>query len=303
MVVIDPTATEHPALERARTLALAFGARIELFVCCLAHAAGDLRIDEVALERLANGLREQGIETSVDEAADVTVHAGVLRKVLRSRPALVMKDTHPHSLLHRTVLANTDWQLIRLCPVPLLFVRPGKWSHPPRIAAAVDIALPGEKPAVLDHMLLATAETYALATHGSLHAVHAHVPVSDVVATATSLAVPMAAGADPTRIVADGVAMAREQFAGLLTHHNVRPEHGRMLMGRPADALVEYVRQASIDLLVMGAYARGRIYNVVVGSTTERILDLLPCDVLVMKPASFECPLNWTASDHERVVA
>jgi nucleotide-binding universal stress UspA family protein len=34
------------------------------------------------------------------------------------------------------------------------------------------------------------------------------------------------------------------------------------------------------------------MYNVFVGSTTERILDLLPCDVLVMKPASFECPLS-----------
>ena len=42
----------------------------------------------------------------------------------------------------------------------------------------------------------------------------------------------------------------------------------------------------------MGAYSRGWVYNVMVGSTTERILDLLPCDVLVMKPANFECPLQ-----------
>jgi universal stress protein E len=302
LVVIDPTATQHPALERARALALALGARVELFVCYLKHAAGELRIDEAALERLANRLREQGIETGVDVASDVAVHTGVLRKVLRSQPALVIKDTHPHSLLHRTVLANTDWQLIRLCPVPLLFVRPGEWNHPPRIAAALDIALPGEKPAALDRLLLATAETYAHATHGSLHAVHAYLPVADVVAMATSLSVPMAAGADPSSIVADGLAMAREQFAELLAHHDVQAENGRVLIGRPAEVLVDYVRRTSIDLLVMGAYARGRIYNVLVGSTTERILDLLPCDVLVVKPASFECPVSW-ARDLDRVVA
>jgi hypothetical protein len=29
-----------------------------------------------------------------------------------------------------------------------------------------------------------------------------------------------------------------------------------------------------------------------VGSTSVRIVDLLPCDVLVIKPASFECPLQ-----------
>ena len=292
LVVIDPTATQQPALERARILALAFDARLELFVCHVAGAAGEMRIDELRLEELANGLREQGIETSTEETSDVAVYSGVLRKALRSQPSLVIKDTHPHSLLHRTVLANTDWQLIRVCPTPLLFVRPGNWSRPPRIAAAVDIAVPGEKPAALDHLLLSTAESYALATNASLHAVHVHLPVSDVAATATSLAVPMAAGVDSSRIVADGVALAREQLEALVSTHNVRPERRRLLIGRASEALVEYVRQSSIDLLVMGAYARGRVYNVLVGSTTERILDLLPCDVLVVKPASFECPLS-----------
>ena len=297
LVVIDPTATHHPALERARWLAHAFGARVELFVCYAKPATEGLRIEERALERLANGLREQGIETSAEETSAVAVHIGVLQKVLRSQPSLVIKDTHPHSLLRRTVLANTDWQLIRLCPAPLLFVRPGEWHQPPSIAAAIDIALPGEKPAALDHLLLATAESLALATHGSLHAVHAHLPVSDVAATATALAVPMAAGIDPDRIIADNVALARDQLGELAATHGVPPEHRHLLIGRPGEALVEYVRRSSTDLLIMGAYARGLIYNVLVGSTTERILDLLPCDVLVMKPASFECPLSWTARE------
>jgi universal stress protein E len=295
LVVIDPTATHHPALERARALALAFGARVELFVCHVKHATDELRVDEIELERLAGLLHEHGIETSTDAAADVAIYSGVLAKVQRSRPCLVIKDTHPHSLLRRTVLANTDWQLIRLCPVPLLFVRPGAWHEPPRIAAAIDIALPGEKPAALDHLLLATGESFALATRGELCAVHAYQPMSDVAATATALAVPMAAGVDSDSIVADGVALASGQLDEIAASHNVRPENRRLLIGRPSEALVDYVRQSSIDVLVMGAYARGLIYNVLVGSTTERILDLLPCDVLVLKPASFEYPLNWEA--------
>jgi universal stress protein E len=297
LVVIDPTATRHTALERARVLALAFGAQVELFVCYVKRGTGEVRVDEIELERLARGLREQGIETTATEASDVAIHTGVLRKVSKSKPALVLKDTHPHSLLRRTVFANTDWQLIRLCPAPLLFVRPGEWQQPPSIGAAVDIALPGEKPAALDHLLLATAESFALATRGSLHAVHAHQPVSDLAATATALAVPMAAGVDADRVLADDVALAREQLAELAATHGVPAEHRHLLIGRPAEALVEYVRRSSTDLLIMGAYARGLVYNVLVGSTTERILDLLPCDVLVMKPASFEWPLDWTARE------
>jgi universal stress protein E len=179
----------------------------------------------------------------------------------------------------------------------LLFVRQGEWCHPPRIAAAVDIPLPGEKPAALDHLLLSAAESFSLATGGLLHAVHVYAPVSGIAATATALGVPMAAGVDPARIVADGELLAREQFEDLLSTHKLPRENRRLLAGRPADALLGFVRDSTIDLLVMGAYARGWMYNVMVGSTTERILDLLPCDVLVMKPASFECPLNWATTD------
>lgn len=301
LVVIDPTATHHPALMRARMLARAFGARVELFVCYVTHAAAELRIDELELEKLANGLREQGIETTTDEASDATLHTGILRKVLKSRPSLVVKDTHPHSLLRRSFLANTDWQLIRLCPAPLLFAHPGEWGRPPRIAAAVDVALPGEKPAVLDHLLLSAAQSFALATDGLSYAVHAYLPVSGLTATATALAVPMAAGVDPARITTDGELLAREQFDELLSTHDVPCARRRLFAGRPSDSLVEFVRHSAIDLLVMGAFARGWMYNVLVGSTTERILDLLPCDVLVMKPASFECPLSWAANDQTHV--
>ena len=287
LVVIDPTATRHPALTRAKMLAHAFRARVELFVCHVPRAASATRVDELRLEALANGLREQGIETATDESSDNSFHAGILRKVLDARPSLVVKDTHPHSLLRRSVLANTDWQLIRLCPVPLLFVKAGDWGWPPHIAAAVDVSLPGEKPAALDHLLLSAAESFALATRGHLHAVHAYLPTA---------ALPMATLVSPLDLGGTGEVLERGQFDELLATHAVPPGHRHLIARRTSEALVDCVREWGIDLLVMGAIARGWMYNAVVGSTTERVLDLLPCDVLVLKPASFECPLNWAAS-------
>ncbi|HKE46266.1 MAG TPA: universal stress protein [Steroidobacteraceae bacterium] len=291
LVVIDPTATQHPALARARELARAFDARLELFVC-YRQRESELHVDVLELEAMARELREAGIETSVDMSSAATLHVGIVRKVLRSRPSLVIKDTHPHSLLRRTWLVNTDWQLIRLCPVPVLFVRPGPWNDPPRFAAAVDIALPGEKPAELDHTLLSAAETFALATGGQPHAVHAYLPMAEFVARTSLAAVPMAAGVDPAAVMAGKENLAREEFAALLATHRVPEAQRHLVSGVPSDALIAFVRRQQIDVLVMGAYARGWVYNVMVGSTTERILDLLPCDVLVVKPASFECPLQ-----------
>lgn len=291
LVIVDPTASTHPAVERARQLAIAFKAGLELFVCYVVDGTEALHMDEHVLEKLANGLREQGIDVVTDESSAPTLYSGVVAKVLRSKPSLVIKDTHPHSLLRRSVLANTDWQLIRLCPAPLLFVRPGDWSKAPRIAAAVDVAVPGEKPASLDHQLLSIAESYAIATRGELHAVHAYQPVSVLAATVTTVGVPMAAGVRADRVIEDGEALARIQFDEVLSAHPVPRTQRQLVAGAPAQALVEFVRRNRIDLLVMGAFSRGWMYNVFVGSTTERILDLLPCDVLVVKPDGFECPI------------
>ena len=167
LVVIDPTSNRQPALARARQLALFFGATLQLFVC-YTDSKHETQVDRRVIEGKLNRLRKSGIECSAELVSDRALHTGIIRKVLRSQPSLVIKDTHPHTLLRRSWLGNTDWQLIRLCPAPLLFVRPGPWGRPPRIAAAIDVAQPGEKPAQLDHSLLAAAETFALASGGEL---------------------------------------------------------------------------------------------------------------------------------------
>jgi universal stress protein E len=291
LVVIDPAATQHPAFARARALAQAFGARVELFACRTPHNTwpNDVKAE---LGRMAQHLCADGIEADVEVASDNTLHTGIVRKVLRSMPSMVLKDAQPHTLLRRSWQANTDWQLVRLCPAPILFVRPGPWNAHPRIAAAVDIAHPGEKPAQLDHALLGAAETFALATDGELHAVHAHAPVSELASRATIHAVPKASTATPIQVISDQESLARYDLAVLLRSHPVARERRHVLTGSPSESLLRFVGKNGIDLLVMGAYARGWIYNVAVCSTTERIVDVLPCDVLVLKPADFDCPLR-----------
>ena len=294
LVIIDPTSIQQPALARARQLAHFFGATLELFVCNTDPKA-EPQVDQRVIEQKLTSLQEAGIECSAELVNEKALHTGIVRKVLRSQPSLVIKDTHPHTLLRRSWLANTDWQLIRLCPAPLLFVRPSPWNCPPRIAAAVDVAQPGEKPALLDHSLLAAAETFALTMGGDLHAVHAYQPVSAFAANATVRSVSLAGGVSPAQVIADQEALVREDFSELLATHCVPREGRHLIPGAPSDALLTFVHQYNIDLLVMGAYARGWVYNVAVGSTTERLLDFLPCDVLIMKPASFECPLRQPA--------
>ena len=41
------------------------------------------------------------------------------------------------------------------------------------------------------------------------------------------------------------------------------------------------------SLLVMGAVSRSRLQEIFLGSTAERVLDRIACDVLVVKPGDF----------------
>ena len=45
-----------------------------------------------------------------------------------------------------------------------------------------------------------------------------------------------------------------------------------------------FVRTHKVGLVVMGALARWSLKRAVIGSTAERVLDSLPCDVLIVRP-------------------
>ena len=46
-------------------------------------------------------------------------------------------------------------------------------------------------------------------------------------------------------------------------------------------------RELGAGILVMGAVSRSGLKRVFIGNTAERILESLPCDVLVIKPEDF----------------
>jgi nucleotide-binding universal stress UspA family protein len=56
-----------------------------------------------------------------------------------------------------------------------------------------------------------------------------------------------------------------------------------LLAGHPVPAIVEFLRTRAFDLLVVGFMGRSALYNRLIGSTTDRLVDHAPCAVLVVK--------------------
>src|SRR5690348_14867166 len=152
LVIVDPTAQTHPAVAKAALLAEKFHARMELFACettasrearLAAHLSKDANRPFVVdlksmLETLAAPLRARGVDVTTETDRGDPLHDALVDRIRRASAELVVKDTHHHSLGQRTILTNTDWELIRRCPVPLLLVKPGAWAAAPKLLAAVD---------------------------------------------------------------------------------------------------------------------------------------------------------------------
>ena len=299
LVIVDPTASEHPAVLKGALLAEKFNSRLELYVCDTKAAREARLIAERAkdpsrlltinlkpmLEALAVPLRSRGLDVTTEcEYADV-LHVGLLSRTQRTCAGLVIKDTHHHSLAQRTFITNTDWHLIRGCPVPLLLTRAAAWHGNLKVVAAVDPGHVNDKPALLDHHILEWSRYLAGKFDGALHVVHAYVPLSVVITAADGIS-PMADAMTPETLAFED-AEKRKQLRALTEPYGIAAADIHLDLGVPAELLPRMAAELQADVLVMGAVSRSGLQKIFIGSTAERALERLPCDVLIVKSPDF----------------
>jgi universal stress protein E len=299
LVVVDPTATSQPALERAVWLAKRVPATLELFICDYsphlleresrdAAALADARKSFVAnhrrrLKDLARPIAAAGLEVDVDARWDTPLHEGIARKAAEWRADVVVKDTHYHAVLRRSIFSNTDWNLIRECPGDLLLVKPRAAAQRPCIVAAVDPLHANDKPAALDHKILAVGEELATRLDGQLHAFHAFDITPILAASSDSLTMPIAL---PVQELTELMQKEHtEAVQALAKAHGLPPERVHVHQGETRHLLTALTEQLRADVVVMGAIARTGLRRLFIGSTAEQVLDRLPCDLWIVKPA------------------
>jgi nucleotide-binding universal stress UspA family protein len=56
-----------------------------------------------------------------------------------------------------------------------------------------------------------------------------------------------------------------------------------VIAGHAVLAIVEFIEREQCDLLVIGYMGHSALYNRLIGSTTDRLVELAPCQVLVVK--------------------
>ena len=189
LAVVDPTAETQPAMHRAAWLAQHTGAELELLICYYnAYLSGDplfespslnwargavISDEEQQLEELAEPLRQQGIVVRTTALWDHPLYKGIVRDVVKSGADIVFKDTHHHSAVSRSLLPNTDWNLIRTCPAPLWLVKPQDIGTEPTIIAAIDPLHEHDEQAALNDEVLHISKLLSQKTGSVVHEFHA----------------------------------------------------------------------------------------------------------------------------------
>ncbi len=83
--------------------------------------------------------------------------------------------------------------------------------------------------------------------------------------------------------------LADRKFAEVVAKAEAEAKHHRVklvshiVVGHPVPAIVDCIERDGFDLLVTGFMGHSALYNRVIGSTTDRLVELAPCTVLVVK--------------------
>lgn len=294
-LIASPELRRTPAMDEAAALARTSGALLQMGLfdySAAVNAIGQFDADGGAaaregwLERRrrwlfaeAESLRGHGVPTTADVCWAHPLLEEMLAQIGEIRPDLVIKDLREEPALKRALLTPLDWQLLRLCPAPLLLVHHAGGALPKRVVAAIDPARVDAGSADFNEAILRMALAVALQAGAELHLLHALAPMN-----ALAVATPAGESFFSAELYDAFVAGQRAQFERYADAHGVPPERRHFLLGPPAIAVTEQAQRLGADLLVIGSIHRHGLDRLLVGSTAEQILDRLPCSLLAIKP-------------------
>ncbi len=288
--ISEPTETEHAPVLAAKAV-MAKGDKVFLFHNVYhrniidADGAQDQVLTE-ARELLLNSRQEQLTALAHEhfgedaEAALVWCEAGwqeLIRFAVSHRANMVIAEGCYRSHWKRFSLTNEDWELIRHCPLPLLLARPNARQRYGRVVAAIDPLHADDKPAALDRQILSAACEVAKPHK-------ARVSVVNFVPPATPLPSVMEPVVVPHQVNETVIQAHQGKVDELVEGLDYPIEDKQVSMGTAAQEIPEHVARKKGDLLVMGAVSRSTVNRLLIGSTAERVLDNVGCDVLIIKP-------------------
>lgn len=284
LAVLDGTSADAIVTAKAVALARQQGAALELFLCdaqrayALRHEYDQSGVEESRheymrtwrryLESLRDAIAGADVPIDVDVACESPLYEGIVRKALKSRCDLVIKNAGSSHRTGRFGCDANDWQLMRSCPATLLLSRGRMWQACPKLAAAVDVS--DQETSELPEAILRTAAALSLGSQGDLDVLYSE---------------PLGVEA---REHERHVALLDE----LILETTPRAAALHLLSGEAEDTLPSFAAASGYDAWVMGALTHREGLSALVGTLTARLVESLDCDFVLVKPSNYTSPIE-----------
>jgi universal stress protein E len=276
------------AIEQARRVATEAGAHVSVL-----HSARPDEYWAPAYERFERSLdttdrnRQGPLYGAVEALCDSGVEAelvvceeragqAIVKHVLRTEADMVIVGKRVGRSHDLRRMGSVSAYLARNCPCVVSVLKPGSRAWPECVVAATDRGAVGER--VVD-----VAATLASRAGAALHVIHA-------------IQVGMEAQMQGQDAVDAYLRQEREAVRAEVAEQlkSTGYQDGWDLhAGRssPTSAVLECEKRLAPDVIVMGTVSRGGIPGLLVGNTAERLLGILDCSLVVVKPVDFVCPV------------
>lgn len=278
LVATDLSARCDRALDRAALLARQWSAQLialnvldpaaspEQFLFWMGGAS-DEQLLAIARREFAQELRHLTIPVELFIARHVDPVTAIRQKLAESKADLVITGVSRNEALGRFLLGSTVKSLAQSLSQPLLVVR--KRAHEPyrNIVIATDFS---------ESSRIALRQATALFPGSDLTVFHAY---SRALSGLTSNATESREGADGP----DG--LERTEMAEFLAASELPADlrvKTAIRSGAVETSLARYVREQDVDLVVLGSHGRSGLRGLLMGTTANRLLEWLPCDVLLV---------------------
>jgi universal stress protein E len=292
LVCVDGRSGSPEAVERSVRLAKETGATLRL-VAVVPELPRYLRYPHFEYPALSETLLAEAREQLVslaDEVRGAGVQAesaalygkpflAISREVLREGHDLVVLPADPEG--GSGLSSSTAMRLFRVCPCPVLAVKPGVSGPFSRILAAVDAEATDDAGGALQRAILDT----------SLWLGERDAAIVDALYAWGGEHRAMERFAQLMEQVGQQAASA---FDGLLSAYADRlpPERRKLIEGDPVRVIPDYVREHGVDLLTIGTLVRTGVAGLLIGNTAEKILGEVDCSILALKPVGFVSPVE-----------
>jgi len=311
LVDIDPDKQDQPALSKALHFAKQQPITIKLLSCLYYPSvlashfltpkqrektqAVIIQINQLRLNKLITQHSQKNVTYETEVIWHSPIYQSILKVVDSFKPELVIKATHQHKVIARRLFTPTDWYLLKACPVPILLVKNHKWTKNTSVVAAIDPEHHLNKKSELDKSVLKAGFSMSSSLDMPLHALHCFDPSYwDILLEALNKS---GMWADVFSIDEHhNESMVLEQlryqhnikFAEECSEYVPNSENQHIVSGDIDRVMPQTLRQLDAGILVLGTTYRTGL----LGSTAQRLIESVDCDLLAVKPKDFEAPFH-----------